>query len=60
VRDGSLKYISLQNGNNVKEYLFDLKRDPAEKNNLLSEQPENVLSLKTLLKNWELEVKHLR
>jgi arylsulfatase A-like enzyme len=60
VRDGSLKYISLQNGNNVKEYLFDLKRDPAEKNNLLSEQPENVLRLKTLLKNWELEVKHLR
>lgn len=60
VRDGSLKYIRLQNGNNVKEYLFDLKSDPAEKNNLLNEQPENVRKLKTLLQNWEQEVKHKR
>jgi len=58
VRDGSLKYICLQNNNNVKEYLFDLEHDPAEKNNLLSEKPENVLKLKTLLQNWEQQVKH--
>ncbi len=58
VRDGSLKYICLQNNNNVKEYLFDLEHDPAEKNNLLSEKPENVLRLKTLLQNWEQQVKH--
>jgi len=31
VRDGSLKYILLQEGNDVKEYLFDLEEDPAEK-----------------------------
>jgi N-acetylgalactosamine-6-sulfatase len=60
VRDGSLKYISLQNGDDVKEYLFDLEHDPAEKNNLFNEQPENVLKLKTLLERWELEVKHKR
>jgi arylsulfatase A-like enzyme len=60
VRDGSLKYISLQDRDDVKEYLFDLESDPAEKNNLLNEQPENVLRLKTLLYNWEQEVKHKR
>jgi arylsulfatase A-like enzyme len=60
VRDGSLKYIRLQDRHDVKEYLFDLERDPAEKNNLLNEQLENVLRLKTLLHNWEQQVKHKR
>ena len=55
-----MKYICLQDGDDVKEYLFDLERDPAEKNNLLNEQPANVLRLKTLLERWELEVKHKR
>ena len=60
VRDGSLKYISLQDGDNVEEYLFDLERDPAEKNNLLSKQKEDVRRLKALLKSWEEKVKHKR
>jgi arylsulfatase A-like enzyme len=60
VRDGSLKYIRLQNGDDVKEYLFDLERDLAEKNNLFKEQPENILRLRTLLQNWEKEVKPKR
>jgi N-acetylgalactosamine-6-sulfatase len=60
VRDGNLKYISLQNGEGVKEYLFDLERDPAEKNNLINEQPDNLRKLKTLLQNWEQQVKHKR
>ncbi len=60
VRDGSLKYISLQDGDDVKEYLFDLERDPAEKNNLFDKRPEQVLRLKKLLRNWEQQVKHKR
>jgi N-acetylgalactosamine-6-sulfatase len=60
VRDGSLKYIRLQDGDDAKEYLFDLDRDPAEKNNLFGRQEEDVRRLKTLLKNWEKEVKHKR
>jgi arylsulfatase A-like enzyme len=60
VRDGSLKYIRLQNGDDVKEYLFDLESDPAEKHNLLNMQPDNVRKLKTLLQNWEQEVKPKR
>ena len=60
VRDGSLKYIRLQDGNDVKEYLFDLENDPAEKNNLFNEQPENLRRLKKLLQDWERQVKHKR
>jgi N-acetylgalactosamine-6-sulfatase len=57
VRDGNLKYIRLQNGGDVKEYLFDLEHDQVEKDNLLSKQPENVQKLKILLQNWERKVK---
>jgi N-acetylgalactosamine-6-sulfatase len=57
VRDGSLKYIRLQEGDDVKEYLFDIERDPAEKNNLFSERKEDVQKLKILLKSWEEKVK---
>lgn len=60
VRDGSLKYIHLQDGNDIEEYLFDLEQDPAEKNNLLSKREDNVKRLKILLKNWEEEVKSKR
>jgi N-acetylgalactosamine-6-sulfatase len=60
VRDGSLKYICLHEGNDMKEYLFDLERDPAEKNNLLSEQKKSLIRLKTLLRDWEEQVRHKR
>ena len=60
VRDGFLKYIRLQEGNDVKEYLFDLEQDPAEENNLFSERKEDVRRLKILLADWEEKVKHKR
>lgn len=60
VRDGYLKYIYLQNADDIREYLFDLKQDPAEKNNLLSEREEDVKRLKILLTKWEDKVKHKR
>ena len=44
----------------VKEYLFDLERDPAEKNYLFNDQPKTALRLKTLFQKWEQEVKHKR
>jgi arylsulfatase A-like enzyme len=59
-RDGSLKYIRLQDGDDVKEYLFDLEQDPAEENNLFSERKEDVQKLKILLSDWEEKVKHKR
>lgn len=60
VRDGSLKYIRLQEGNDVNEYFFDLEQDPAEENNLFGERREDVRKLKILLDDWEEKVKHKR
>jgi len=60
VRDSSLKYIWLGQGDKVQEYLFDLERDPAEKNNLFAERKGDVQRLKALLQNWERQVKHKR
>ncbi|UCC98521.1 MAG: sulfatase-like hydrolase/transferase [Phycisphaerales bacterium] len=60
VRDGSLKYIRLQNGDDVEEYFFDLERDPEEKDNLLSSRTNDVRRLKALLRNWQEQVKHKR
>ena len=60
VRDGSLKYIWLKEGDKISEYLFDLERDPAEKSNLFESRPEDFQKLKMLLNDWEKEVKHKR
>ena len=60
VRDGSLKYIRLHSGDDITEYLFDLKLDPAEKHNLFDSRPEEARRLRTLLDDWEQDVKHKR
>jgi len=60
IRNGSLKYIRLQEGDDVKEYLFDLQQDPREKNNLFSVKKEDVRRLKILLEGWEEKVKPKR
>ena len=60
VRDGYLKYIRLQKGDDVREYFFDLEQDPAEKNNLFAKRTKDVRRLKTLLEDWEEQVKHKR
>lgn len=60
VRHGSLKYISLQEEDVVKEYLFDLDQDPAEKNNLIVKRREDARELKRLLQDWEEQVHPVR
>lgn len=60
VRDGDMKYVSLDNGGKLTEYLFDMKNDPSEKNNLLSERKDDLTRLKKLLMQWEEEVKPVR
>lgn len=59
-RDGYMKYLYVKNGNKITEYLFDLKNDPGEKNNLLGQHDEELKKLKGLLKDWEAEVKPVR
>lgn len=60
VRDGDMKYIALANGNSIQEYLFDLRADPREKDNLLSERPEEAGRLEELLREWEDRVRSVR
>ncbi len=60
VREGSLKYISLRDGQAFQEYLFDLENDPREKSNLVAARPDDAKRLKRLLADWEKEVQHSR
>lgn len=60
VRDGSLKYLSRQDGDRREEYLFDLTRDPGEENNLLESRPADLARLKKLLADWEKQVRPSR
>ena len=60
VRDGSLKYVSLQNGAKREEYLFDLAGDPGETNDLLAARGGDATRLKGVLEAWEREVRPRR
>ena len=60
VRQGRLKYVSRQDGEEVEEHLFDLANDPGEKKDLLTDRPEDVRRLKKLLAQWEAEVRPAR
>ena len=61
VRDGNLKYVHrhLDDGSDH-ESLFDLARDPEEKNDLLGKRPADASRLKALLADWEREVRPAR
>jgi len=59
VREGDLKYVRKVE-DQTQEWLFDLSKDLAEKNDLSSAQPKQVARMKKLLFNWEKEVKPIR
>jgi N-acetylgalactosamine-6-sulfatase len=60
VRDGSLKYVSRSDSKATTENLFDLARDPSEKDDLLASRPDDLKRLKGLLAEWEREVRPKR
>jgi arylsulfatase A-like enzyme len=60
VRDGSLKLVSRQQGDEREEWLFDLLGDVAEKNDLKAGRGGDFQRLKNLLSRWEEEVKPAR
>lgn len=53
IRRGQMKYISQKKGDSVKEYLFDLSKDIAEKNNLKDQYPSEFRELKGRYDQWE-------
>ena len=60
IRDGDVKYLSRQDGDERQEWLFDLARDPGEKADLLAVRPADVERLKAILSIWERDVRHSR
>jgi len=59
VREGDLKYVRKIEGQ-TQEWLFDLSKDLAEKNDLSSAQPKELIRMKKLLANWEKDVQPAR
>lgn len=53
VRQGHMKYISQKRGDTVREYLFDLSQDIAERNNLREQRPAAFIELKRMYNTWE-------
>ncbi len=60
VRDGDMKLIRQTNKDQTQEFLFDLKNDVSEKNNLLNDRPGEAERLRALLAGWEKQVQHVR
>lgn len=57
--DGDYKFVIHDRPNgDVREELFNLQTDPAEKRNLLDAEPEKAAQLKTQLKAWQSSVLH--
>lgn len=56
VRQGTLKYVSRREGEEVAEYLFDLAGDPGEETSLLRDRPREAARLRGLLADWERRV----
>ncbi len=53
VRQGNLKYLWRQDGDQLDEYLFDLSKDAGETRNLIETLPDDARRLKQLLAEWE-------
>jgi arylsulfatase A-like enzyme len=60
VRDGDLKLVSRRDGDVREDLLFDIERDPAEKNDLTAARPGDAARLERLLVAWENEVRPVR
>ncbi len=57
--DGRFKLVIHEpRSGNVKRELFDLQADPAEKANLLEQQPATAARLQTRLRDWQQSVLH--
>ncbi|HBJ83945.1 MAG TPA: N-acetylgalactosamine-6-sulfatase [Verrucomicrobiales bacterium] len=58
VRSGNLKWITKQDtGTPAEEWLFDLKTDPGEAEDLKAARSADATRLKALVAEWEMEVK---
>lgn len=56
VRQGKWKVVSMASGKNPEPALFDLEKDPKEKNDLSRENPQKLRELANSFQDWKLEV----
>ncbi|NNE92793.1 MAG: sulfatase-like hydrolase/transferase [Verrucomicrobiales bacterium] len=56
MRDGNLKYVRKQEGGRVEDWLFDLKADPGESNDILKQRSKDASDMRTKILKWEQEV----
>lgn len=59
-REGTLKLVVQQTGEKLQEYLFDIRTDPGEKEDLLATRTADAERLRKALADWEREVKPAR
>ena len=57
VRDGNLKFVWRQDGEELDQYLFDLANDPGETRNLIETMSTDANRLKKSLAEWETKMK---
>ena len=50
--DNNFKFLTNFSKDGREDMLFDLVRDPAEKNNIIAEHPDVAVAMKTKLKKW--------
>jgi arylsulfatase A len=60
VRDGSLKLVSRQQGNDRQDWMFDLAEDLAEQTDLAKSRTADFQRLQSLLVRWEEDVRPVR
>jgi arylsulfatase A-like enzyme len=60
VREGTLKYVSQQDGPKIEEWLFDLSGDTAEQHSVIQDRASDAKRLKAHLAAWEAEVRPTR
>jgi len=53
VRDGNLKFVARQRGDQYEDHLFDLATDPPEKNDLKTQRRADFVRIRTLYRTWE-------
>lgn len=56
VRQGQWKVVSMASGKNPEPALFDLEKDPGEKNDLSRENPQKLRELENSFQAWKLQV----
>ncbi len=60
VRQGTMKFVAVQQADEYHEYLYDLNSDPGEATDLKDKRPEELAQLRRKFRQWEQHVRRNR